>query len=86
MFPGKQEAQLNISLNLSNTMAQQKLFDAGLKKIGLVRVDNETVLQINSDEYKSYIKVLYLPKGYRLKVDFKFYSTERPSLFFISPN
>ena len=30
--------------------------------------------------------MLYLPKGYRLKVDFKFYSTERPSLFFISPN
>ena len=67
-------------------MAQQKLFDAGLKKFGLLRVDNENVLQINSDEYKSYIKVLYLPKGYRLKVDFKIYSTERPSLFFISPN
>ena len=67
-------------------MAQQKLFDAGLKKFGLLRLDNENVLQINSDEYKSYIKVLYLPKGYRLKVDFKFYSTERPSLFFISPN
>jgi AraC-like DNA-binding protein len=86
LFLGKQEAQLNISLNLSNTMAQQKLFDAGLKKFGLVRVDRENASQINSDKYKSYIKILYLPKGYRLKVDFKFYSTERPSLFFISPN
>ena len=67
-------------------MKRQKLFDAGLKKIGLVRVDSENAYQINSEAYKSYIKVLYLPKGYRLKVDFKFYSTERPSLFFISPN
>ena len=54
-------------------MEQQKLFDAGLKKIGLVRVDSENGAQINSEAYKSYIKVLYLPKGYRLKVDFKFY-------------
>ena len=67
-------------------MEQQKLFDAGLKKIGLVRVDSENGAKINSEVYKSYIKVLYLPKGYRLKVDFKFYSTERPSLFFVSPN
>ncbi|MHA4844772.1 helix-turn-helix domain-containing protein [Flavitalea antarctica] len=67
-------------------MAHQKLFDAGLKKIGLLRVESENASRINLEEYKSYIKVLYLPKGYRLKVDFKFYSTERPSLFFISPN
>ena len=59
-------------------MAQQKLFDAGLKKIGLVRVDSENAYQIHSEAYKSYIKVLYLPKGYRLKVDFKFYSTATP--------
>ena len=67
-------------------MAQQKLFDTGLKKIGLLRVERENASGANSDEYKSYIRVFYLPKGYRLKVDFKFYSTEGPSLFFISPN
>jgi hypothetical protein len=67
-------------------MAQQKLFDAGLKKIGLLRVETENASGVNADEYKSYIKVLYLPKGYRLKVDFKVYNTEGPSLFFISPN
>jgi hypothetical protein len=31
--------------------------------------------------YKPFIKVLYLPKGYQLKVDFQEYQTVEPSLF-----
>ena len=67
-------------------MANQKMFDVGLKKIGLIYVNSESSEVINSEDYKSYIKIVYLPKGYRLKVDFTTYTTENPSLFFISPN
>jgi len=65
---------------------KQNIFEAGLKKIGLVKVNKEGLEEINSDAYKSYIKVLYLSKGCSIKVDFTTYSTEGPSLFFISPN
>jgi len=65
---------------------KQHIFDVSLKKIGLLQVDSESLETINSDAYKSYIKVLYLSKGCRVKVDFATYDTTGPSLFFISPN
>ena len=52
----------------------------------MVQVDGESLEVINSEAYKSYIKVLYLSKGCRVRVDFKVYDTVVPSLFFISPN
>ena len=65
---------------------KQHIFDVSLKKIGMVQVDNESMEVINSEAYKSYIKVLYLSKGCKVRVDFKVYDTACPSLFFISPN
>jgi len=65
---------------------KQHIFDSSLKKIGMVQVDSESLDTINSDAYKSYIKVLYLSGGCKVKVDFKVYDTTHPSLFFISPN
>jgi len=65
---------------------KQHIFDVSLKKIGMVQVDRESVEVINSDSYKSYIKVLYLAKDCKVKVDFKMYVTVCSSLFFISPN
>lgn len=65
---------------------KQHIFDVSLKKIGLLQVDSESLEIINSDAYKSYIKVLYLSKGCKVKVDFATYDTACPSLFFISPN
>jgi len=62
------------------------IFDSSLKKIGLVNLDSKSLDIVNSQEYKHYIKVLYLPKGCRIKVDFSIYDTQGPTLFFISPN
>ena len=64
----------------------QSIFDVNLKTIGMVHIDSESIDSINSDAYKSYIKVLYLAKGFEIKVDFNVYSTDGPTLFFISPN
>jgi len=65
---------------------KQHIFDVSLKKIGMVQVDSKSLDVINSEAYQSYIKVLYLSKDCKIKVDFKVYETAGPSLFFISPN
>jgi AraC-like DNA-binding protein len=67
-------------------MNNLRLFQSSLKKIGLMPLNNETVKEINSDKYKHYIKALYVPKGYKVKVDFTLYENEMPTLFFVSPN
>ncbi len=63
-----------------------KIFDVSLKTIGLVHVNQESLASINSEAYKQYIKIMYLPGGCEVKVDFDRYRTDGPALFFISPN
>lgn len=65
---------------------KKNVFDASFKTIGLVHVNAGSLDIINSDAYKAYIKVMYLPKGCKVKVDFNVYQTDGPALFFISPN
>ena len=67
-------------------MKNQNLFERSLKTLGLVNVDKSSMETVNGDTYKQYIKVLYLPKGYKLTVDFATYATSQPSLFFVAPN
>lgn len=62
------------------------IFDVSLKTIGLLHINGESLGRINSAAYTSYIKVLYLPKGCRVKVDFEFYETKGAALFFVAPN
>ncbi len=62
------------------------IFDQSLKTIGLLHVNPDNLDLINSDKYKSYIKVMYLPGGCSIGVDFDTYTTDGPALFFISPN
>lgn len=62
------------------------IFDLNLKTIGMLNVDSASLDSINSDAYKSYIKVLYLNDGFEIKVDFDVYHTTGPTLFFIGPN
>lgn len=65
---------------------KEHVFDVSLKKIGMLKVDNDSLEMINSEAYKEYIKVLYLSADFKIKVDFKVYNTSGSSLFFISPN
>ena len=41
---------------------------------------------VNRDVFRPYIKVLLLPKGYTLSVDFNHYQTTQHTLFFINSN
>jgi len=56
------------------------------KRLGLHRVSQTDLKEVNSEKYKSYIKILYLPAGYTIAVDFKQYTTEYCSIFFINSN
>ena len=62
------------------------VFNNNLKTLGLLHVSQEQTDTINGPGYKEYIKILYLPAGYKLRVDFACYDTLQPTLFFISPN
>jgi AraC-like DNA-binding protein len=62
------------------------VFNNNLKTLGLLHVSQEQTDSINGSNYKEYIKILYLPAGYKLRVDFACYDTLQPTLFFISPN
>lgn len=72
--------------NIETSMTSQHLFQSQLKKLGLVTVNKQSIEMINGEAYKQFIKVLYLPKGYKLTVDFNAYSTRQSSLFFVAPN
>jgi len=54
--------------------------------IGMASVNQESVQKINNRHYRDHIKILYLPEGYKLTIDFAVYETHYPSLFFIAPN
>ncbi|MET7257171.1 helix-turn-helix domain-containing protein [Dyadobacter jiangsuensis] len=62
------------------------VFNNNLKTLGLLHVSQQQTDAINGPAYKEYIKILYLPAGYKIKVDFTCYETKQPTLFFISPN
>ncbi|MCX2480252.1 helix-turn-helix domain-containing protein [Pedobacter sp. MC2016-15] len=65
---------------------KQQVFDNNFKTIGLIHVSQESQNLLNSEAYKSYIKVIYLPQGGKVKVDFSQYSAAGPALFFVTPS
>lgn len=67
-------------------MSKRNQFESNLKRFGLLYVTDESFDSINGDMYQQYIKVLYLPKGFKLTVDFGVYTTRQASLFFVAPN
>jgi AraC family transcriptional activator of pobA len=64
----------------------ESYFEFNYKKFGVVKIDKANLNSINSTQYAPFIKVLYLPAGYTLTIDFKQYLTKKNSLFFINSN
>ncbi len=62
------------------------VFETPYKKLGLKLINQPAVDDIKTSIYKAYIKVLYLPPGYTVTVDFRQYVTQAPSLFFVNSN
>ncbi|WP_420149058.1 helix-turn-helix domain-containing protein [Spirosoma sp.] len=62
------------------------VFTNHVKTLGLLPVSREEMASLNGPDFKQYIKIFYLPTGFKLRVDFSVYHTVQPTLFFISPN
>lgn len=60
------------------------IFESNHKKLGLVSFNSDTVEYLNGETSKNDIKVAFVPPGYSLMVDFNFYETKHPALFFIN--
>src|SRR5690606_116156 len=67
-------------------MNSEQLFQSELKTLGLLPLNEDNIPRVNKEDYREYIKVLFLSPGYRLQVDLTTYSIDRPSLLFVSPN
>lgn len=66
-------------------MVQEDLvFEDRYKKFGLNVFSSENLEPINKIKSRPYIKVLFVPAGYELTVDFNQYQTEVPTLFFLT--
>ncbi|MEE6186018.1 HTH-type transcriptional activator RhaR [Mycovorax composti] len=60
------------------------LFKSDLKTLGIIKLDETTIEEINNGTYKQFIRVLYIPKGYSLQIDLSSYKISRASLFFVN--
>lgn len=65
-------------------MPQSLLFEDHYKKLGLEMFSEDDLGAINGNTFRSDIKIIFIPPGYELTVDFNHYITEKPSLFFLT--
>lgn len=63
---------------------QDLVFEDNYKKFGLNVFSNENLETIHKIKSQPYIKILFVPAGYELTVDFNHYKTEVPTLFFLT--
>nr|WP_315030320.1 AraC family transcriptional regulator [uncultured Chryseobacterium sp.] len=65
-------------------MPEQLVFEDHYKRLGLQTFSENNLGNVNEHHFKSDIKILFIPIGYELNVDFTHYITKKPSLFFLT--
>ncbi|MDG4651784.1 hypothetical protein [Chryseobacterium arthrosphaerae] len=65
-------------------MPQSLIFEDQYKRLGLKFFSEENLEHFSSNQFKTDIKVFFIPSGYDLTVDFNHYHVRRPSLFFLT--
>lgn len=61
-------------------------FEANYKQFNYIGFNHLQLDLINGNQFKPFIKILFIPAGYQVKVDFDLYEIKRPSLFFVNTN
>ena len=64
----------------------ETFFEFNYKKFGVIKIDKINFNSLNDARYAQYLKLLYLPAGFTLTVDFSQFITKKNSLFFINSN
>lgn len=62
------------------------LYQSKYQRLGCIPFQSDAIELLNDSTYDPYIKIIYAPKGVRLRVDFSEHYCQDPTLFFISPN
>ncbi|MBW1654523.1 helix-turn-helix domain-containing protein [Flavobacterium quisquiliarum] len=62
------------------------IFESHHKKLGFISFNSNTLDSVNGEIFRHYIKVIFIPAGYSLTVDFNLYHTASPALFFVNTN
>ncbi len=65
-------------------MPQPLIFEDHYKRLGLEVFSEENLENFNENDFSSDIKVFFIPPGYELTVDFKYYKITKPSVFFLT--
>lgn len=65
-------------------MPQSLIFEDQYKRLGLKFFSEENLEHFSSNQFKTDIKVFFIPSGYDLTVDFNHYHVKKPSLFFLT--
>ncbi len=65
-------------------MPHQLIFEDQYKRLGLEIFSEENLENFNGNQFRTDIKVFFIPSGYELSVDFNHYTTKKPSLFFLT--
>ncbi|MGN7865396.1 helix-turn-helix domain-containing protein [Chryseobacterium sp. 22458] len=65
-------------------MPQSLIFEDQYKRLGLKFFSEENLEHFNSNQFKTDIKVFFIPSGYELMVDFNHYQVKKPSLLFLT--
>ncbi|MBB6371548.1 helix-turn-helix domain-containing protein [Chryseobacterium shigense] len=65
-------------------MQKQLIFEDHYKKLGLEIFSEENPEAVNGNKFRYDIKILFIPEGYELTVDFNHYKVSKPSLFFLT--
>jgi AraC-like DNA-binding protein len=65
-------------------MQEQLIFEDQYKKLGLEIFSEKNLETINGNKFRYDIKILFIPAGYELTVDFNHYKVSKPSLFFLT--
>lgn len=65
-------------------MPEQLIFEDHYKKLGLEIFSEKNLESVNGTQFRYDIKILFIPKGYELTIDFNHYKVSRPSLFFLT--
>ncbi|WP_343611617.1 hypothetical protein [Chryseobacterium oranimense] len=63
-------------------MQEQLIFEDQYKKLGLEIFSEKNLETINGNKFRYDIKILFIPAGYELTVDFNHYKVSNPPCFF----
>jgi len=65
-------------------MSQTLIFEDQYKRLGIENFWKNNLETINGNKFRYDIKIMFIPAGYEMSVDFNYFEITQPSLFFLT--